>query len=284
MTVTKTLTKQPDTTSTAMDIANNKHSTALVDKPGNSFLDEDLPPSPYPAVDYFALNTFRPSSKTLSPAKLYREISTFLQKSPLIDICIKIMRDWQLHCEFFHRDRKVKFSISFFEDNFASSKGSWLIEMHRITGDHEAFARLADILRERYELVYAFGFMAETETTEEEPTEVSQTFDFFLDAQAPPSFEPCAELLDTVLKHVESPYADVQIHAWQTLSEITRAKPVAEALLKSKLHGRDAFEEIKCCAATSPSSHDQHRLISRTMSNLMNAMDTKQAIRPISVF
>ena len=133
------------------------------------------------------------------------------------------------------------------------------------------------------QLVYAFGFMPETETTEE-PTKSLQTFDFFLDGQAPPSFESCSGLLDTVIKHVESPYGDVQIHAWHTLSQITGAKTVAEALLKSKIHGRDAFQEIKSCAATSPTSHDQHRLISKTMRNLMNALNTDQAHSAIAVF
>jgi len=155
--------------------------------------------------------------------------------------------------------------------------------MHRISGEHEAFQRVADILRQQYELVYAFGFMAETEATEE-PTKSLQTFDFFLDGQAPPSFESCSGLLDAVLKHVESAYGDVQIHAWHTLSQITGAKTVAEALLKRKIHGRDAFQEIKSCAATSPTSHDQHRLISKTMSNLMSALNTDQAHSAIPVF
>lgn len=280
LTIDKAPTKQTNTTPTTTNNANNKRSAAIIDKLINSFLDEDLPPSPYPTADYFALNTFRSTSKTLPPTKLCRAIATFLQNSPLIDICIKKIRDWQLQYEFFHRDRKIEFCISFFEDNVTPTKGSCLIEMHRIAGDHEAFQRVADILRQRYELVYAFGFM--TETTEE-PTKASQTFDFFLDAQAPPSFEPCSALLHTVLKHVESPYADVQIHGWHTLSQITRAKPVAEALLESKVHGRDAFEEIKSRAATSRSSHDQHRLISKTMSNVMKTLNTDQARRSMTV-
>ena len=101
LTVTKSPTKQPDTTSTTINNAINKHSTTSVYKLINSFLDEILPPSPYPAVDYFALNTFRSSSKTLPPTNLCRAIVTFLQNSPLIDICLKKIRDWQLQYEFF---------------------------------------------------------------------------------------------------------------------------------------------------------------------------------------
>ena len=151
LTVTKSATKQSDTTSTTINNAVNKH-TVLVNKLINSFLDEILPPSPYPAVDYFALTTFRSSSKTLPPTNLCRAIVTFLQNSPLIDICLKKIRDWQLQYEFFHRDRKIEFCISFFEDNVAPTKGSCLIEMHHISGEHEAFQRVADILRQRYEV------------------------------------------------------------------------------------------------------------------------------------
>ena len=131
------------------------------------------------------------------------------------------------------------------------------------------------------QLVYAFGFIAETT---EEPEESLQTFDFFLDGLAPPTFEPCSALLDTVLKHVESPYQDVQIHAWHTLSQIAGTRAGAEALLKSKIHGRDAFEEIKSCAEKSTASPDQHRLISKTMTNLINFLHIAQVNRPTIVF
>lgn len=264
--------KQPEATLTTINHTKKKHA-ACVEQLVDVFLEGKLPASLYAGVDQFALNTYRSSSKTLPPAKLFRAIVTFLRNSPLIDLCLKELRDWRFQCEFYHRDRKIEFVISFFEDNVAPTKESCLIEMHRISGEHEAFQRLAEIIRQRYELVYAFGF-TEEETTEEPPKSF-QTFDFFLHEQAPTAFEPCSAQLDAVVKHVESPYADVQIHAWYTLSQITGAKKVAEALLKSKIHGRDAFQEIKSCAETSTSSHDQHRLISKTMNNLMNVLNTK---------
>jgi len=279
--VRKSARKQPNATSTTINNTKKKKHSACVERLVDLLLDGKLPASPYPGVDYFALNTYRSSSKTLPPTKLCRAIVTFLRNSPLIDLCLKEIRDSQLQYEFFHRDRKIEFGISFFEDNVAPTKESCLIEMHRISGEHEAFHRLAEIIRQRYELVYAFGFMAEAT---EEPPKSLQTFDFFLVEQAQPTFEPCSAQLNAVVKHVESPYADVQMHAWHTLSQITGAKTVAEALLKSKIHGRDAFQEIKSCAETSTTSHDQHRLISKTMNNLMNVLNTNQVTGPTAVF
>jgi len=276
---TKSARKQSEVPSTTINQTRKKHAVCVA-KLVDPYLDGKLPEPPYPGVDYFALNTYRSSSKTLPPAKLCRAIVTFLRNSALVDLCLKKIRDWQLQYEFFHRDRKIEFCISFFEDNFAPTKESCLIEMHRISGEHEPFHRLAEILRQRHDLVYAFGFMAETD---EEPPKSLQTFDFFLDGQAPPAFEPCSAQLGAVLKHVESPYADVQTHAWHTLSQITAAKTVAESLLKSKIHGRDAFQEIKSCAETSTSSHDDHRLISKTMNNLMNVLNTNQVKGPTAV-
>lgn len=138
------------------------------------------------------------------------------------------------------------------------------------TFNHPAFVVPNSTTMFCLQLVYAFGLLSEK--MEEEPKSL-ETFEFFLSEQTPSTLQPC--LLDAVLKNVESPYADVQIHAWHTLSQITGAKTVAQALLKSKIHGRDALLEMKSCAAKSTTSRDQRRLISKTMNNMMNVSNTE---------
>ena len=165
LTTTKSASKQAEATWTAVKTAVNnaeKKQAAAVEKLVDShdlFFDEKLPASPYAGVDYFALNTYRSSSKTLPPTKLCRAIASFLRNSPLVDLCLNKIRDWHLQYEFFHRDRKIEFCISFFEDNIAPTKESCLIEMHRISGQHEPFQRLAEILRQRYEVGVVLWFL-----------------------------------------------------------------------------------------------------------------------------
>ena len=118
----------------------------------DTHLDEQPPVPPYAEECYFALNTYRSSSTTLPAAKLFRAIDDFLQSAPLVELRLKKKRDWELQYEFFHRDRKIEFSINFFEDNVAPQMGSCLVETHRISGDHEPFQHLAEIIRQQYEV------------------------------------------------------------------------------------------------------------------------------------
>lgn len=243
--------------------------------------DQKLPEVPYADDCYFASTTFRSTDKTPPPTKLFDAIEDLIQEMPLEELQLQKKHDWELQYEFVHLGRNNEFRISFFEDSTRGEAHSCLVEINKISGEHVPFQNLAEIIRQKFQLVYALG---ELSTTSNDGF-CEDKVEFFSDDCAPPkldlkldltccNFESTSEFefdssLDIVLEHVQSPYADVQVRGWDTLEQMTRTKDVAKELLDRKIDGRDALKEIQSYVDNSMKSCDQQRLISRTMENMM---------------
>lgn len=260
--------------------------------------DKKLPAIPYANDCFFALTTFRSTGKTPPPTKLFDAIEDLIQEMPLAELQLQKKHDWELQYEFVHLSRKNEFRISFFEDSNRGEAHSCLVEINKISGEHAPFQNLAEIIRQKFQLVYALGELSSTI----DDGFFGDKVEFFSDDCAPPKLDLTLDLtcckqfeftsefeldssLDIVLEHVKSPYADVQIHGWDTLAQITRTKDVAKELLNRKIGGRDALVEIQSYVDNSMKSCDQQRLISKTMENMMRAGEsaTHTMSVPISV-
>lgn len=242
--------------------------------------DQKLPEVPYADDCFFASTTFRSTAKTPPPTKLLDAIEDLISKMPLKKLQIQKKHEWELEYEFVHLGRNNEFRISFFEDNTRGEAHACLVEISKISGEHVPFQNLAEIIRQKFQLVYALGELSATSND----GCCGDKVEFFSDDCAPPKLDLKLDLtcckfestefefdssLDIVLENVKSPYADVQVRGWDTLEQMTRTKDVAKELLKRKIDGRDALKEIQSYVDSSIESCDQQRLISRTMQNII---------------
>ena len=139
--------------SAMMNSLGNKHTDVGIFGMGDDLGDEHaLPAAPYAEEDYFSLTTFRSTSKTPAAAKLFDAIEEFIKNAPLVEPRLQKKYSWELHCEFFHLDRKNEFIISFYEDSIGEQKQSCLVEMKLISGDHLPFQNLVELVRQQFQV------------------------------------------------------------------------------------------------------------------------------------
>ena len=117
-------------------------------------LPETLPEAPYAEMSYsyFALTTFRSTSNTPAPKKFFNAVESFLEQTPLPGLRLCTKQHWELHYEFFHRDKKNEFIIKIFGDSMTGRMQScFLVEIHHHSGkNHVPFQNLAESIRQRF--------------------------------------------------------------------------------------------------------------------------------------
>lgn len=175
-------------------------------------LPETLPEAPYAEMSYsyFALTTFRSTSNTPAPKKFFNAVESFLEQTPLPGLRLCTKQHWELHYEFFHRDKKNEFIIKIFGDSMTGRMQScFLVEIHHHSGkNHVPFQNLAESIRQRFHMDYAFELP------------------FLKNGEPSNRFRKCAKTktvkvewspseLDIILAHIESPYADVRAPGWE---------------------------------------------------------------------
>jgi len=235
----------------------------------DSFQDKKtLPAAPYTDECYFELTTFRPTSRKQTPQQLFTSIENFLQRVRSVDTRLQKKSTWVLHYEFFCFERKNEFSISFFDDIDAEHTQSCLIEINMSSGNQAPFQKLVEVIRQQFQLSYAFDSVA---TSSEEP-ETFDEFDFPLSARGTltPEFKHnnSGLALDIIFNHIKSRFADVQIQGWSTLCQVTGIKAVAKALLDRKIGGQNSLVEMQSYIDESHAPDDQQRLILKVIKNM----------------